>query len=62
MPDTSDEATRLEEVYRENALARRAPSPQATGFCLNCGEPLPPGERWCDMDCRDDYIKYGSVR
>jgi RNA polymerase-binding transcription factor DksA len=30
-------------------------APEATGFCLSCGEPLPDGRRWCNADCRDDW-------
>ena len=29
--------------------------PQATGFCLFCGEPLADGRRWCGPECRDDW-------
>ena len=29
-----------------------------TGFCLYCGQPLKDGKRWCDSDCRDDFLKY----
>lgn len=31
----------------------------AIGHCLNCGPevPLPPGKRWCDPDCRDDFLR-----
>ena len=27
----------------------------ATGYCFNCGEELPPGMRWCDADCTQDW-------
>lgn len=30
----------------------------AIGYCLNCGEPLDDGVRWCDADCRDDFLKW----
>lgn len=30
---------------------------QATGFCLNCGEPVPEVRRWCCSDCRDEWEK-----
>lgn len=29
--------------------------PKATGECLDCGEPVPPGHRWCDVYCRNSY-------
>ena len=40
-----------------NALAQ---SSQPTGFCLNCEEPLPEGDRFCDKDCASDFEKYGN--
>lgn len=30
----------------------------AIGNCLNCEEPLDEGLRWCDADCRDDFLKW----
>lgn len=53
-----DAACRNEELRREIALRERKPEgPAETGHCLNCGPdaPLPPGQRWCDTDCRDDW-------
>jgi RNA polymerase-binding transcription factor DksA len=32
-----------------------ATGPEATGYCLNCGLPLPEPRRWCSADCRDDW-------
>jgi hypothetical protein len=29
----------------------------ATGECLFCEAPLPPGLRWCGAECRDDWQK-----
>lgn len=31
---------------------------RAIGHCLNCEEPLADGVRWCDADCRDDFLKW----
>ena len=31
---------------------------KAMGVCLYCGQPLKDGKRWCDSDCRDDFLKY----
>lgn len=28
---------------------------RSTGFCLYCEEPLKPGQRWCDKECRDAW-------
>lgn len=57
--DTSDIATRQEELARRSALAssRKPEGPAYTGFCLNCDEPLPPStvRRWCDADCARDW-------
>ena len=30
---------------------------QASEVCLNCGTPTTAGARWCDADCRDDYLR-----
>lgn len=35
---------------------------KATGYCLNCDEPLASGLRFCDADCRDDYQKMNKMR
>ena len=54
--DMVDLAQIQRERLDEFALHVRHPAaPEATGFCLNCGEPLPAGQRWCDTDCRDDW-------
>ena len=38
------------------ALSVRKPEgPKPTGNCLSCQAPLPPGLRWCDSACRDDW-------
>jgi len=34
---------------------RRPEGPKATGQCLNCETPQPPGQRWCDWECKQDY-------
>lgn len=44
------------------SLRDNKPDAVATGFCLNCDEPLEeteeePQPRWCDSDCRDDWEK-----
>ena len=54
-----DEADRAQEhIEREEALRRRAaraPDLPYAGACYWCGEPLPPPQRWCDAECRDDW-------
>jgi len=32
-----------------------AVSANEDGTCLNCGEPLKVGYRWCDLDCQKDF-------
>lgn len=40
------------------AHSKRPEGPPATGFCLNCDKELTPyGARWCDSDCRADWMK-----
>lgn len=34
---------------------RRETGPAPTGYCLWCGEPVPPTRRWCDVECRDAW-------
>lgn len=57
MSDFCDDASKVSELYLDIALkkSRQQDGPQATGFCLNCKEPLPKDERFCDSDCRDDW-------
>ncbi len=57
--DIADWAEATEALEREHAIeaARGATPARATGRCLNCGEPLAQGLRWCDTDCRDDWAR-----
>ena len=57
MADIFDRATELEEQAREIALRARKPEgPKATGYCLECGEAVEEGRRWCPgVDCRDAW-------
>lgn len=54
--DPIDAAAAETELFLETALRHRKDVPQATGFCLNCEEPIEQG-RFCDIDCRDDHEK-----
>ena len=59
MADIFDRATELEEQAREIALRARKPEgPKATGYCLECGEPVEEGRRWCGARCRDLWEKF----
>lgn len=58
MADDADIVDALSEMaHQSNLYASRRDEPQAvaTGECLYCGEPVGPGRRWCDADCRDDW-------
>jgi len=39
------------------ALAKTVKALPYIGQCYNCDELLPPGNRFCDADCRDDHQK-----
>lgn len=56
------EQMQLEELNRSIEKARNdlTKSSQSTGFCLNCEEPLPEGDRFCDKYCAYDFEKYGK--
>lgn len=56
MADKFDKASEIEELFKREALSRRAPEgPPPKGACHNCDEPLASGQRWCDADCRHDW-------
>lgn len=50
----------LQENLRAALLKPPAPMP-LIGQCYNCDEPLE-GMRFCDADCRDDYVKRTKSR
>lgn len=56
--DESDMATERElldtELAIRAALAKHNPLPPV-GFCYNCEARLSNGNRFCDVDCRDDW-------
>ena len=45
------------EVARGLAAVRRSAGLEEHGPCHFCDEPLAPGRRFCNIDCRDDYEK-----
>lgn len=60
--DESDRASALEaaaiDIGIEQARAKAGKLEfEPTGFCLNCGENLEEGKRFCDKDCADDHAK-----
>lgn len=52
--DRAQQDTDFLEAHRAKPITREA---DETGFCLFCGEPVPPGYRWCDKTCRDQWEK-----
>jgi len=63
--DISDRATEREEFDRIIALRQqsaRAPDIPATGECHNCAASVPPGARFCDRDCREDWQREQDAR
>lgn len=63
MADIIDDANKLAEHQREQALKRRKPEgPPPCGYCHNCNEPLTTGLRWCDLDCRADWERLQRVK
>jgi len=58
MSDEVDMAFEAEQLLIKEALANvKATEPKLPpkGCCYNCDEPLGTGERFCDVDCREDY-------
>lgn len=58
MSDEADKAEQQEELARQAALiVRHRVGPRPNGRCLNCGELIEPPLRWCDSECREDWVK-----
>lgn len=59
MADIADIAALREQEFLEDALAELLlHSPKMllpVGVCYNCHDHIPPGLRFCDKDCREDY-------
>jgi hypothetical protein len=56
--DIADQAQQNEDITQRINLEhsrRFTVDAVATGQCLSCEEPLPPGMRWCGAECRDDW-------
>ena len=60
--DVVDRAQQDMDFYASHRVEEHRPEHRATGGCLYCGEPVPPGERWCDKECRDEWEKEEKVR
>lgn len=56
MADPADRSDQEVTAFLDAALAVRKPvGPKATGHCLYCESALPPGLRWCDSACSEDW-------
>lgn len=65
--DDIDYAQEREQIDRARAIAaaaHSAPVMLACGTCYYCLDAVPPGLRFCDSACRDDYaaLKAAEVR
>lgn len=58
MSDAADLAEKEIEQRLEQARNYRKEehSRPFTGLCSNCDEPVEEPKRFCDADCRDDYV------
>ena len=52
-----DTAEYLREIDLINESERHEAALAAIGQCHNCEASVPPGARFCDRDCRDDFDK-----
>lgn len=64
--DQYDEAEALESLHREKAIkaARDAAGAglQPTGRCHWCGDPVEAPQRFCSLECRDDWDRAAQRR
>lgn len=59
--DELDLASDREQLACDKAVAdiqNKPPAALATGECLECGEPVAEGVRWCCKECRDDWQRW----
>jgi len=63
--DICDQAAEREELDRSLALRQHAghlPDLPATGSCHYCTASVPPGARFCDRDCLQDWEREQDAR
>lgn len=60
MADDIDKASDQEQEQRDRAIAyaRVVKKIEPTGHCLECGEPIGDGMRWCNNSSRDDWQRW----
>lgn len=57
--DAADISQQKEELFSRANLyksKREIVAVKPNGFCLFCGEPVSENRRWCDAECRDDWV------
>lgn len=62
MSDIADKANQAAAHDLKISLVRShrtEPDIIANGYCHNCAHPVPDGHRWCDADCRDEWLDEG---
>lgn len=59
MADEADMTADRDELEAPARLAasRKPELPPANGQCFSCGEPTPPGVRYCDAYCGADHLR-----
>jgi hypothetical protein len=65
MADDIDRAADLNELYLDIALNNKPsndPGITLTGECHNCNHSVSQDQRFCDVDCRDDWEKRKAAR
>lgn len=62
MADEIDKANEHAELFLDVALKnhKTKPIPGGVGMCLNCGCGVEGDARWCGVDCREDWERYGK--
>ena len=59
MTDIIDQGNAAADLFLQSALSarRKLDMPAPDGKCHNCEASTPPGVRWCDFDCQQDWEK-----
>lgn len=60
MTDIVDSGNDAADLFLKAAMTapRNLHLPAADGKCHNCEASVPPGVRWCDLDCQRDWEKH----
>ncbi|MES2346590.1 MAG: DUF2116 family Zn-ribbon domain-containing protein [Pseudomonadota bacterium] len=64
MADEADRANDTAELYLRLALSQSAAvvpvEIKGDGHCINCEVAIEGDARWCDSECREDWMQYGQ--